>query len=128
MERQRVEGTAGKQATLWGRRATDWAELQEPQARPLYDSVLDAFDVGRGTQVLDAGCGAGLFLRLAADRGAAVAGLDATAELLEIARGRTPAAELHLGELEELPFEDERFDLVTGFNSFQFAAHPVNVD
>jgi SAM-dependent methyltransferase len=126
MERQRVQGTAGKQAALWGRRARDWAELQEGQVRPLYDSVLDAFDVGRGTQVLDVGCGAGLFLRLAADRGASVAGLDATAELLEIARERTPAAELNRGELEELPFESERFDLVTGFNSFQFAAQPVN--
>jgi len=126
MERQRLGGTAGKQATLWGRRAADWADLQEGQMRPLYDSVLDAFDVGRGTQVLDAGCGAGLFLRLAAQRGASVAGLDATAELLEIARERTPAAELHHGEIEELPFESERFDLVTGFNSFQFAAQPVN--
>ena len=126
MDRQRVEGTAERQAGLWGRRARDWAELQEGQVRPLYDSVLDAFDVGRGTQALDVGCGAGLFLRLAADRGASVAGLDATAELLEIARERTPAAELHRGELEELPFESERFDLVTGFNSFQFAAQPVN--
>src|SRR5438128_10304306 len=126
MGRQHVHGTAERQAELWGRRARVWAELQEGQVQPVYDSVLDAFDVGRGAQVLDAGCGAGLFLRLAADRGASVAGLDATAELLEIARERTPAAELHRGELEELPFEGERFDLVTGFNSFQFAAQPVN--
>jgi len=103
-----------------------WAELQEGQVQPVYDSVLDAFDVGRGTQVLDVGCGAGLFLRLAADRGASAAGLDATAELLEIAHERTPSAELHRGDIEELPFETERFDLVTGFNSFQFAAQPVN--
>ncbi len=27
-------------------------------------------------------------------------------------------------ELEELPYPDEKFDLVTGFNSFQFAANP----
>lgn len=31
----------------------------------------------------------------------------------------------NLGDLEELPFSDAEFDLVTGFNSFQFAANPV---
>jgi SAM-dependent methyltransferase len=51
--------------------------------------------------------------------------LDASAALLAIARSRIPAADLRQGELEELPFADASFDLVTGFNSFQYAAHPV---
>jgi ubiquinone/menaquinone biosynthesis C-methylase UbiE len=34
-------------------------------------------------------------------------------------------ADFHLGDLEELPFPDGTFDLVTGFNAFQFAANPV---
>jgi SAM-dependent methyltransferase len=44
--------------------------------------------------VLDVGCGAGRFLRLAADRGADVAGLDAAAALVAIARERLPGADL----------------------------------
>jgi SAM-dependent methyltransferase len=126
MERAHALGTAGAQAAIWGRRARDWADLQEPTVRPLYESVLEAFDVGRGTRVCDVGCGAGGFLRLATERGALVSGLDATPELLEIARERNLLGDIRQGELEELPFAAESFDLVTGFNSFQFAARPQN--
>ncbi|HYI18910.1 MAG TPA: class I SAM-dependent methyltransferase, partial [Solirubrobacteraceae bacterium] len=58
---------------------------------------------------------------LAADRGAEVTGLDASENLLAVARGRVPAAELHHGDLQTLPFADGAFDLVTGFTSFFFA-------
>jgi len=125
MEREPA-GTAAAQGAIWGQRARDWAEIQEPTARPLYESVLEAFDVGEGTRVCDLGCGAGGFLHLASERGALVSGLDATVELLELARERNLLGDIRHGELEELPFADETFDLVTGFNSFQFAARPKN--
>ncbi|MGZ4331583.1 MAG: class I SAM-dependent methyltransferase [Solirubrobacteraceae bacterium] len=32
-----------------------------------------------------------------------------------------PGADLRVGEMEALPYEDDSFDLVTGFNSFFFA-------
>ena len=65
-----------------------------------------------------------MFMRLAADRGADVHGLDASEGLLAHARGRVPGAPLLQGELEQLPYEDASFDIVTGFNSFQYAARP----
>jgi SAM-dependent methyltransferase len=71
--------------------------------------------------VLDIGCGAGTFLRLAADRGAKPYGLDASQALIELARRRVPEADLRVGAMEALPYGDERSDLVTGFNSFFFA-------
>jgi SAM-dependent methyltransferase len=40
----------------------------------------------------------------------------------EIARRRLPEADLRVGPIERLPWRDESFDLVTGFNAFQFAA------
>ena len=110
---------------IWGLRAADWSTIQEPQCAPAYHAVFDKAAVGSETRVLDAGCGAGMALRLAADLGAAVSGIDASAALIEVARGRLPDAALTQGELEELPFEDDAFDVVTGFNSFQFAADPV---
>src|SRR5256885_1898414 len=124
MEREPTVGTAAAQGAIWGQRARDWADVQEPIARPLYESVLEAFDVGEGTRVCDVGCGAGGFLQLASERGALVSGLDATAELLEIARERNLLGGLRPGELEQLPFADETLDPVTGLNSFQFAARP----
>jgi SAM-dependent methyltransferase len=62
--------------------------------------------------------------QIAAERGARVSGLDAAGNLLAIARERVPDGDLHVGELESLPFADHSFDLVTGFNSFQFAGNP----
>lgn len=79
--------------------------------------VLDRCDVTAGTTLLDVGSGAGFALRLAADRGAVVAGLDASEPLLDIASARTPDADLRLGDMEALPWDDASFDVVTSFNA-----------
>jgi SAM-dependent methyltransferase len=117
-------GTAAHEGRLWSVRADDWAAIQERQVAPAYEAALDALQVGPSTRLLDAGCGAGMFLRLAADRGADVHGLDASDGLLAHARARVPGAEIVNGELEQLPYDDACFDVVTGFNSFQYAARP----
>ena len=62
---------------------------------------------------------------LASRRGAQVSGLDAAQSLLAIARSRVPEGDFQAGDLEELPFPDAQFDLVTGFNAFQYAADPI---
>jgi SAM-dependent methyltransferase len=111
-------------AEHWGRRPRDWAELAEPSNRPLYAAVLEALSVGPGTTLLDVGCGSGYALRMAAERGAVVTGLDITPELLEIAGERVPHATLVLGAMDRLPFDDASFDVVVGFNAFQFAEDP----
>lgn len=118
-------GTASIQGELWGARASDWAETQESTARPVYEAVIEAMRVGPGMRVLDVGCGAGLFCQMAAARGAEVAGFDAAAPLVAIARARVPGADFRTGEMEQLPFAAESYDLVTGFNSFQYAASPL---
>ena len=118
-------GTAERQGHLWGAAARAWSELNEPNCAPLYETVFDAIGVGPGTKLLDAGCGAGLALQLAAKRGAAVSGLDASAPLLAIARERNPGADIRQGDLERLPFEPASFDAVTAFNSVQYAGDVV---
>src|SRR4051795_1044657 len=99
-------GTGAKQSDLWGARPRDWAEVQEIQVRPLYDAVFDAVEVDQYTRMLDVGCGAGLAAQLASERGARVAGFDATEPLLEVARERVPDADFRSGDMEELPFDD----------------------
>lgn len=106
---------------LWGARARDWAEVQEGQFAAAFHAVLGRAEVGPSTRHLDAGCGSGMAAALSATLGATVSGLDASEALLEIARERTPAGDFRHGDLEALPFDDDGFDLVTGFNSFQFA-------
>jgi SAM-dependent methyltransferase len=123
-----VGGSAPRWGPLFGARAGAWADTWEGPVgwgKPVYEHVLDRAGVGPGTCVLDCGCGAGRFTRLAADRGASVAGLDASPELVAIAADRTPDGEFKAGELEALPWADDSFDLVTGFSAFQFADDKV---
>ena len=93
---------------------------------PLYEAVLALARVGSGVQLFDAGCGSGMYCGLAAARGARVAGLDAAEALVTIARQRVPDGDFRAGEIEDLPWADASFDLITGFNAFQYAANPVN--
>lgn len=117
--------TAQINGRLWGARARDWADIQEGQCRPVYETVFDRAPLTVGARYLDAGCGAGLAAQIAAQRGARVTGLDAAENLLAIARSRLPNGDFRTGELEEFPFADGTFELVTGFNSFQYAGNPA---
>ena len=119
-------GTAQVQGSLWGAHAQDYAAILEPFSRPLYETVFGAAGVAARTRLLDVGCGPGLAAQLAARRGAQVAGLDGAAASLEVARERTPDGDFRAGEMEDLPWSDNTFDVVTGFNAFQYAADTVN--
>jgi SAM-dependent methyltransferase len=109
---------------LWGARARDWAEIQEGIQKPIYEAVFARTNIGQQTRYLDAGCGAGMAAEMAVGLGAKVSGIDAAEALLEIARTRAPLGDFRQGDLEQLPFADGTFDVVTGFNSFQFAGNP----
>ena len=107
-------GSAERWGPLWGARAADWAATEEQQV-PTYQAALARIGIQPGQGVLDIGCGTGAFLHLAAQHGAQPYGVDASPALLEIARRRVPAAQLHAGEMQSLPFDDDSFDLVSGF-------------
>ena len=119
-----ISAAAEVQRRLWGTDPRAWADLAESHNRPLFKAVLDAAAVGPGTAVLDVGCGSGLTLVLAAERGAVPSGVDISPGLLAIARDRLPYADLREADMESLPFGDAAFDAVTGVNAFQFAGDP----
>ena len=114
-------GTADVQGSLWGAKASDYATIVEGFFSPVYERVLTEVGAGPGASLLDVGCGPGLAAWMAAQRGAQVSGLDAAAASLRIARERTPHGDFRLGDMEELPWPDAIFDVVTSFNAFQFA-------
>ncbi|HVY73554.1 MAG TPA: class I SAM-dependent methyltransferase [Puia sp.] len=118
-------GSQALQGRLWGQRPKDWAEIQEPTSRAGYDFALKSLTIKPGMKLLDIGCGTGLFCSLVSKMGADVTGIDATPEFVLEARRRVPAAHVMVGEMEELPFADHTFDIVCGFNSFQYAADTV---
>ena len=119
-------GSATIQGDLWSVRAHDYAELMETHFRPLYESVLQRAELTGVVKSLDIGCGPGLAAQTFSQRISEVSGIDASPEFIAIARQRLPGQDLQVGEMESLPHADDSFDLVTGFNSFQYAASPAN--
>ena len=110
---------------LWGAQARDWADFMEGTCRPVFQAALDRTGVGPGTRYLDVGCGTGMAADMAAARGAEVSGVDAADGMLSIARERVAKGDFRRGDLEDLPFADNTFDVVTGINAFQYAGNPV---
>lgn len=107
---------------LW--RARDYADRQDDSTRPDYREGLRRTRPVSGTRLLDLGCGAGGFCRLAVDAGASVMGVDASGAMIEIAQERVPEARFHVGDMQVLPFDESVFDVITAFNSLQFTTDP----
>lgn len=80
--------------------------------------LVDSLGLPRGAKVLDAGCGPGYLLEALARRGFQVYGLDAAQGMVRSTRARLTAANpeylftLEVGNIENLPFGNETFDLV----------------
>ncbi|MFI1465904.1 SAM-dependent methyltransferase [Streptomyces wuyuanensis] len=111
-----------------GRRARDWAEIQERMLVPLYEAVYEHLEVGAGTRVLGLGCGSGLALLMASARGASVTGVDTDLSRMALARerlapeperagsGDAPGARLVEGGPEEAADPRRpRFNMITVF-------------
>ena len=92
--------------------------------RAAWQAVADAAGIGDGTAILDLGCGDGAFCAFAAARGAIVHGLDAEPDAVAQAMGAFPDGDFRLGLMENLPWADASFDVVTGFNAVQYALDP----
>jgi uncharacterized peroxidase-related enzyme len=99
----------------WGRRAVDFATLCEPANCREYVALHHHLGVGPGDRLLDMACGAGLAVELATAVGATCSGIDASPRLVAVARDRNPRADLRVGDMQDLPWPDASFDVVTSF-------------
>lgn len=92
----------------------------------IYDRLFDPLNAGlraiglkllpptAGMRVLDVGCGTGAQLERYRDAGCAVAGVDTSPAMLDVARARLgEEADLRLADASALPWDDASFDLVT---------------
>lgn len=80
-------------------------EVEERVVHPLLDSMP-------AKRALDAACGTGRHAAHLAERGHEVEGIDASEEMLAVARLKTPAVRFRAGQLEALPLPDSSCDLV----------------
>jgi SAM-dependent methyltransferase len=76
---------------------------------PFVHDIVDALPAG---VALDAACGTGRHSAYLAARGHAVVGVDSSADMLEVARAKVPAARFTDGDVTALPLPDDHADLV----------------
>ena len=95
----------------WRRAAAAYQACFAGATRAYVDALLDAVGVRRGMRVLDIACGTGVVAAEAVRRGAEVAGLDFSPEMLVQATRLHRGVEFHEGDAEQLPFEDDSFDI-----------------
>jgi SAM-dependent methyltransferase len=82
----------------------------EEGVAPLVDVLLREGDLA-GARVLEIGCGTGRVLNLVGGHAAALTGVDASPEMIEVARRKLGAdVGLSIASAEDLPFEDRSFD------------------
>ncbi len=63
-----------------------------------------------GKKILDLGCGPGRDVKVFVENGFQVTGIDLSEEMIKLARDEMLEAEFIVGDLLELPFEDQSFD------------------
>jgi SAM-dependent methyltransferase len=111
----------------WGRRAVEFATLSEPSACREYVAVHQQVGVGPGDRLLDVACGSGLAIELSRARGATCAGIDASPRLVAVANDRNAGSDIRVGDMADLPWDDESFDIVTSFRGI-WGTTPEAVD
>lgn len=110
----------------------DWGkgeyERTARELEPAASAAIDALHPHHGERILDVACGTGNAAILAARQGAEVIGVDGSERLIEVAaqRGRMEAVggEWRVGDIEDLPFEDDHFDGVISVFGVIFAEDP----
>ena len=105
----------------------DYPSMVETWLLPLGPRLVEACGIGRGMRVLDVAAGTGNASIPAAKAGADVTASDLTPELLDVGRRRAQAAGLAFtwvqADAEDLPFDDESFDVVISCIGAMFAPH-----
>jgi SAM-dependent methyltransferase len=109
----------------------DYPSMVETFLLPLGPRLVEACDIAPDMGVLDVAAGTGNAAIPAAQRGARVTASDLTPELLEAGRHRAEAEGLELewiqADAEQLPFDDESFDVVMSSIGVMFAPHHQDV-
>ncbi len=102
-----------KQYNKFAKKFSDVHDVGENSNRDNRKIFYDHLDfVKPRMKLLDLGCGDGLDLVHYKKLGAEIYGLDASEELIEIAKKRLPDENIQLGFFEKIPFQNHFFDIV----------------
>jgi ubiquinone/menaquinone biosynthesis C-methylase UbiE len=80
--------------------------------------------IKKDQQVLDVACGTGNWLLACKELGASTSGVDLSEKAIAICNSALPEGEFYATPAESLPFEDNRFDVVTCLGSLEHFVDP----
>jgi len=109
----------------WERAANTYEAAFATATRQFIPGLLATASVSAGQSVLDVACGPGFVGAAAADRGAAVRGLDFSQSMLAVARRLHPEIAFDEGDAEVLPYPDGAFDAVISNFGLHHVPRPV---
>ena len=102
-----------KQYNNFAKRFSDTHDVGENSNRDNREIFYNHIDfITPGIKLLDVACGDGLDLVHYKSLGAEIFGIDASDELIQIAKSRLPEADIQVANFENLPFENNFFDAV----------------
>jgi ubiquinone/menaquinone biosynthesis C-methylase UbiE len=95
------------------------------QSRKLYDNVALKLRGYKHRSILDLGCGTGNLFEKLQDGGSGLYGADISPEMIKYAREKSGGrAEFKVADSENIPWEDDYFDVVTCVLSFHHYPDP----
>lgn len=107
-----------KQYNLFSQKFSEkYNEKDKASKRYFYDHLPHI----KGRQVLDLGCGDGYDAAKYHSLGALVAGVDASEEMLKLARFKNPELQFEVGTFDTVPFPNKSFDFVFSKYAIQTA-------
>jgi ubiquinone/menaquinone biosynthesis C-methylase UbiE len=123
--------------------------IKQEKIRKHYDTIADTYDhhydhhrgrnyhthisntmmraLPEGGNLLDIGCGTGLFVEKYRERGGTATGLDISRKMIEQARKRCNESEFAVGTGEKIPFRDNSFNAVSSLLVFSYVRDPAGM-
>lgn len=96
--------------------------------RSMEKLLVSLLDPQPGERVLDIGCGTGTHLIMFSKMGLNVSGVDASPQMLAKAKARLGhRSGFKVGMAEDLPYEDNAFDLAVMIHTLEFVDNPLSV-
>jgi SAM-dependent methyltransferase len=104
-----------------------YGRRRQAQYRRTMDAFAPLFADGQGRRLLDFGCGTGLFLDIAHERGFEAYGVDLSPDSVEVARSRPSGRRAFVGAPEDVPeIAAGGFDVITLWSVLAHLPRPVD--